>query len=161
MPFISNDVTFAVRTARPAEDLTPTVRAIVHELNPVVAVPNVQSMDDIAAASIADSRFETQLVTIFSALALLLAAVGTYGVLAYDVAARMHELGVRVALGAMSQDVIRVVARRTLALVIPGLALGLLGALAVTRVLQKSLFEVTPTDPPTMLAVAGLCCWWR
>jgi putative ABC transport system permease protein len=68
----------------------------------------------------------------------------------------MHELGVRVALGAMSQDVIRVVARRTLALVIPGLALGLLGALAVTRVLQKSLFEVTPADPATMLAVAGV-----
>jgi len=156
MPFISNDVTFVMRSARSAEELTPTVRAIVHELNPVVAVRNVQSMDDIASASIADSRFETQLVTIFSALALLLAAVGTYGVLAYDVAARMHELGVRVALGAMSQDVIRVVTRRMLALVVPGLALGLIGALAVTRVLQKSLFEVTPTDPATMLAVAGV-----
>jgi len=156
MPFISNDVTFTLRTARSAQELTPTVRAIVHELNPVVAVRNIQAMDDIAAASIADSRFEAQLVTIFSALALLLAAVGTYGVLAYDVAARMHELGVRVALGAMPQDVIRVVARRTLALVIPGLALGLLGALAVTRVLQKSLFEVTPADPATMLAVAGV-----
>ena len=95
-------------------------------------------------------------MTIFAALALLLAAVGTYGVLAYDVAARTHELGVRVALGAVSHDVVGVVVRRTLALVVPGLALGLIGALAVTRVLQKSLFEVTPTDPATLVAVSGV-----
>ena len=94
-------------------------------------------------------------MTIFAALALLLAAVGTYGVLAYDVAARTHELGVRVALGAVSGDVVRVVVRRMLALIIPGLALGLIGALAVTRVLQKSLFEVTATDPATLVAVSG------
>ena len=87
---------------------------------------------------------------------MLLAAVGTYGVLAYDVAARTHELGVRVALGAVSHDVVRVVARRTLALVVPGLLIGLIGALAVTRVLQKSLFEVTPTDPATLVAVSGV-----
>ena len=153
--FIRN-VTFVVRTARTAPDLTPSLRAIVHALNPVVALRNIRSMDDAAAASTADSRFETQLLTIFAALALLLAAVGTYGVLAYDVAARAHELGVRVALGAVSHDVVRVVVRRTLALVIPGLALGLIGALAVTRVLQKSLFEVTPTDPATLVAVSGV-----
>ena len=87
-----------------------------------MALRNIRSMDDVVAASIADSRFETRLLTIFAALALLLAAVGTYGVLAYDVAARTHELGVRVALGAVSDDVVRVVVRRTLALVIPGLA---------------------------------------
>jgi putative ABC transport system permease protein len=113
-------------------------------------------MDDVIDGSIADSRFETRLLTIFAALALLLAAVGTYGVLAYDVAARTHELGVRVALGAVSHDVVGVVVRRTLALVIPGLGLGLIGALAVTRVLQKSLFEVTPTDPATLVAVSGV-----
>src|SRR5262249_51820799 len=156
MPFFSNDVTFAVRTARSVADMAPTLRAIVHELNPVVAVRNIQSMDDVAAASIADTGFETRLLTIFAALALLLASVGTYGVLAYDVAARMHELGVRVALGALSGDVVRVVGRRTLALVIPGLLIGLAGALAVTRVLQKSLFEVTPSDPETLLAVSGV-----
>jgi predicted permease len=153
--FIRN-VTFVVRTARTAPDLTPSLRAIVHVLNPVVALRNIRSMDDAAAASTADSRFETRLLAIFAALALLLAAVGTYGVLAYDVAARTHELGVRVALGAVSHDVVRVVVRRTLALVIPGLALGLIGALAVTRVLQKSLFEVTPTDPATLVAVSGV-----
>ncbi|MEP6496222.1 MAG: ABC transporter permease, partial [bacterium] len=154
-PFI-RDVNFAVRTARAAGELAPSFRAIVHELSPMLAVRNIRSMDDAAAASIANSRFETRLLTIFAALALLLAAVGTYGVLAYDVAARTHELGVRVALGAVSHDVVRVVVRRTLALVIPGLVLGLIGALAVTRVLEKSLFEVTPTDPATLVAVSGV-----
>lgn len=149
-------VTFAMRTGRNAQDLAPTLRAIVKELNPVVALRNIQSMDDIAAASIGDSRFETRLLAIFAALALLLAAVGTYGVVAYDVAARKHELGVRVALGAVSGDVVQVVVRRTLALVIPGLVLGLIGALVVTRVLRKSLFEVTPTDPATLVAVSGV-----
>ena len=153
--FIRN-VTFVVRTARTAPDLTPSFRAIAHELNPVVALRNIRSMDDVVAASIGDARFETRLLAIFAALALLLAAVGTYGVVAYDVAARAHELSVRVALGAMSHDVVRVVVRRMLALVIPGLVLGLLGAGAVTRVLRKSLFEVTPTDPATLLAVSGV-----
>jgi predicted permease len=150
------DVTFAVRTARTAQELTPSLRAIVHELNPVVALREIRSMDDAASASTAGSRFETRLLAIFAALALLLAAVGTYGVLAYDVAARTHELGLRVALGALSGDVVRVVVRRTMALVIPGLAIGLLGTLAVTRVLEKSLFEVTPTDPATLVAVSGV-----
>ena len=153
--FVRN-VTFAVRTARTAEELTPSLRAIVHALNPVVAVRDIRSMDDAATASTADSRFETQLLAIFAALALLLAAVGTYGVLAYDVAARTHELGIRVALGAVAGDVVQVVVRRTLALVIPGLVIGLIGALAVTRVLQKSLFEVTPSDPATLFAVSGV-----
>ena len=155
VPFINN-VNFVVRTARTAPDLAPSFRAIIHELNAGVPARNIRSMDDVVAASIGDSRFETRLLVIFAALALLLAAVGTYGVLAYDVAVRTHELGVRVALGAVSGDVVRVVVRRTLALVIPGLALGLIGALAVTRVLQKSLFEVTPTDPGTLVAVSGV-----
>jgi len=155
VPFINN-VNFVVRTARTAPDLAPSFRAIAHELNPVVALRNIRSMDDVVAASMADPRFETRLLAIFAALALLLAAVGTYGVLAYDVAARTHELGVRVALGAVSHDVIRVVVRRTLALVVPGLALGLIGALAITRVLRQSLFEVTATDPATLLVVAGV-----
>jgi len=151
--FIRN-ASFVVRTARTSADIAPSLRAIAAELNPVVALRNIQSMDDAADASMAGSRFETRLLAIFAALAMLLAAVGTYGVLAYDVAARRHELGVRVALGAVSGDMVRVVARRTLALVIPGLLIGLIAAVAVTRVLEKSLFEVTPTDPATLAAVS-------
>lgn len=155
VPFINN-VNFVVRTSRTAQDLAPSLRAIVHEMNPLVPARSIRSMDDVVAASMGDSRFETRLLAIFAALALVLAAIGTYGVLAYDVAARTHELGVRVALGAVSHDVVGVVARRTLGLVVPGLALGLIGATAVTRVLQKSLFEVTPTDPATLVAVSGV-----
>ena len=153
--FISS-VRFAVRTSRTAQDLTPSLRAIVHELNPVVALRNIRSMDDIAAASIANSRFETRLLTIFAALALLLAAVGTYGV------ARVRRRSAN-ARAWCSRRARRRVARRgpsrrrrTLALVLPGLLIGLIGALAVTRVLQKSLFEVTPTDPATLVAVSGV-----
>jgi len=155
MPFISN-VTFAVRTTRSAPDLARSLRAILHDLNPAVPAGSIRSMDDVIATSIADSRFESRLVALFAALALLLAAVGTYGVVAFDVAARTHELGVRVALGAKSNDVVRVVMRRMLLLVVPGLALGLLGAFALTRVLQTSLFEVTPTDPATLISVSGV-----
>jgi putative ABC transport system permease protein len=89
-------------------------------------------------------------------LALLLAAVGIYGVLAYSVAERTHEIGIRVALGAQSRDVARMVMRRTLALSLPGVALGVMGALAVTRVLDRLLFGVKPNDPATLVAVAAL-----
>jgi putative ABC transport system permease protein len=155
IPFINN-VNFTVRTTRTTRDLAPSLRAILYQLSPVVPALNIRPMDEVVAASIGDSRFETRLLSGFAALALVLAAVGTYGVLAYDVAARTHELGVRVALGAVPHDVVGLVVRRTLALVIPGLLIGLIGALAVTRVLRKSLFEVTPTDPATLVAVSGV-----
>ncbi len=155
IPFIS-DVNFTVRTTRTAEELAPSIRAIIRQLSPLVPARNIRPMDEVVATSMGDSRFETRLLLIFAALALVLAAVGTYGVLAYDVAARTHELGVRVALGAVPHDVVGVVMRRTLALVVPGLVLGLVGSIAITRVLQQSLFEVTPTDPATLVAVSGL-----
>jgi putative ABC transport system permease protein len=97
----------------------------------------------------------------FSALALLLAAIGTYGVLAHDVASRTHEIGLRVALGARRGDIVRVVARRTLGVVIPGIVIGLAGAAMSTSVLRKSLFQVTPTDGPTLAWVAITLCAWR
>ncbi len=153
--FIRN-ATFAVRTRRTAGELGPSLRAAARQLNPGVALRDLRSMDDAADATVADARFEARLLGIFAALALLLAAVGTYGVIAYDVTARTREFGVRIALGAVPGDVVRLVVRRTLGLVLPGLLIGLAGALAVTRVLQRSLFEVTPTDPATLAAVAGL-----
>jgi putative ABC transport system permease protein len=147
---------FAVRTALTAQDLTPSLRALVHELNPVVALRNIRLLEDVAAASIGDVLFATRRLAIFAALAVLRAAVGTYGVVAHDVGARVHALGIRVALGAVSGALVQVVVRRTLALVIPGLVLGLIAALAVTLMLPKSLFEVTRTDPVTLMAVSGV-----
>jgi len=87
-----------------------------------------------------------------------LAAIGTYGVLAHDVASRTHEIGLRVALGAGRGDIVRVVALRTLGVVIPGIVIGLAGAAMSTSLLRKSLFQVTPTDGPTMVWVAITLC---
>jgi putative ABC transport system permease protein len=92
----------------------------------------------------------------FSLLALLLAVVGIYGVLAYSVAQRTHEIGIRMALGAEAGDVLRMVLRRTLALAATGIAIGAAAALAATRVLAKFLFEVKPSDPATFVTVAAL-----
>jgi putative ABC transport system permease protein len=157
-PWFGRQLTFVVRTARPAGDVAQSMRAILHEIDPSMAIRRLAPMEDVLSSSVAQPRFEMQLVTIFSALALLLAAIGTYGVLAHDVASRTHELGLRVALGAGRGDIVRVVARRTLAVVIPGIAIGLAGAAMSTSVLRKSLFQVTPTDGPTLAWVAITLC---
>jgi putative ABC transport system permease protein len=157
-PWFGRQLTFVVRTARPAADVAQSMRAILHEIDPSMAIRRLAPMEDVISSSVAQPRFEMQLVTIFSALALLLAAIGTYGVLAHDVASRTHELGLRVALGAGRGDVVRVVARRTLGVVIPGIAIGLAGAAMSTSVLRASLFQVTPTDAPTLVWVAITLC---
>jgi len=113
-------------------------------------------MQDLVAESTAEPRFQTRLLGTFSLLALVLSAVGIYGVLAYSVAQRTHEIGVRMALGAERRDVLGMVLRRTLVLAGAGVALGTAGALAVTRVLARFLYEITPTDPVTFIAVAAL-----
>ena len=157
-PLFARQLTFVVRTARPAGDVAPAMRAILHAIDPSMAVRRLVPMEDVLSSSVAQPRFEMELVTIFSALALLLAAVGTYGVLAHDVASRTHEIGLRVALGAQRGDIVRVVARRTLGVVIPGIVIGLAGAAMSTSVLRKSLFQVTPTDGPTLAWVAITLC---
>ena len=100
--------------------------------------------------------FQTRLIAIFSILALLLAAIGVYGVLACAVAERTREIGIRMALGPEKSGITRMVLRCSLLLVTVGISLGVLGALAVTRVLAKFLFEVKPTDLPTFIVVAAL-----
>jgi putative ABC transport system permease protein len=148
------DVTFVVRTAQRPTDIGPLLRAVVHQADPGLAVQQIRSMDDVATDSMADARFEARLLALFAALALLLAAVGTYGVLAYNVAARTHEIGLRVALGADRSDIGRLVLGSTLGMALPGIVLGLAGSAAVTGVLTKSLFQVKPTDPATLASVA-------
>jgi len=157
-PWFALQLTFVIRTARPAGDVAPSMRAVLHAIDPSMAVRRLAPMDDVLSSSVAQPRFEMELVTIFSAIALLLAAVGTYGVLAHDVASRTHEIGLRVALGAGRGDIVRVVALRTLGVVIPGIVIGLAGAAMSTSLLRKSLFQVTPTDGPTMVWVAITLC---
>ena len=113
-------------------------------------------MQDLIAATTAELRFQTRLLGVFAILAVALAAVGIYGVLAYSVAQRTHEIGIRMALGAQAADVLWMVFGRTLALVCAGIAIGAAGALGLTRVLSKFLFEVKPSDPATFAAVALL-----
>jgi ABC-type antimicrobial peptide transport system permease subunit len=113
-------------------------------------------MDATISATVAEPLFQARLIGAFSAFALLLAGIGIYGVVAYSVAERTHEIGIRVALGADRGHVVWLVLRRILMLVAPGVALGLAGALAVTRVLTTLLFGVKPNDPATLAAVAAL-----
>jgi len=118
------------------------------------------------SSSIAQPRFRTLLLGLFGALAVALAAIGLYGVLAYTVTQRTHEIGIRMALGAQMRDVLSLIVRQGMTLAVAGVALGLMAALALTRVLSSMLYEVKPTDPITfgsvallLTAVAFLACF--
>jgi ABC-type antimicrobial peptide transport system permease subunit len=116
----------------------------------------LRSMDGVFADSVSRQRFLSQLLSIFAGVALLLAAIGTYGVLSYLVTERRREIGIRVALGASSSGIVRLVLRQGLGLTVGGIVLGVLGALALARVTRSLLFGVSPTDPMTYLLVAGV-----
>jgi putative ABC transport system permease protein len=121
-----------------------------------VPVFNVREMDQVIVEANSDARIEAQLLGIFAGLALLLAAVGIYGVMSYLVAQRTQELGIRMALGAQPLDVLRLVLERGAMLTVAGLAIGLVAAFAITRLLSKLLFGVSATDPLTFFGVAML-----
>jgi ABC-type antimicrobial peptide transport system permease subunit len=113
-------------------------------------------MDQIVARSVADRRFALELLGVFAVLALLLAAIGIYGVMSYSFSQRTHEFGIRVALGAQQLDILRMALREGMRIVAIGLAAGLIGAAIVTRVFRSMLFEVGPADPTTFLSVAAI-----
>jgi len=152
--FWLNQMTFAVRTASNPQQLAAAMRAVLHDVDRDQPVMAMSTMQEMVATSTAEPRFQTRLLGVFALLALALAVVGIYGVFAYSVAQRTHEIGIRMALGAEAGNVLRMVLRRTLLLTGAGVALGTLGALAVTRALAAFLFEVKPNDPATFAAVA-------
>ena len=115
-----------------------------------------KTMDEYLASSVAAPRFNTTLLTIFAAVALVLTIVGLYGVMSYSVAQRTNEIGIRMALGAQTKDVLSLVVKQGFKLVLLGLAIGLLGAFALMRLIASLLFGVTTKDPLTFAAVAGL-----
>ncbi len=121
-----------------------------------IPVSDIQSMDELMAVSVAQRRFTMMLLGTFAALALILAAVGIYGLIACFVSQRTHEIGVRIALGAQRRDVLRLVMGDGARLALAGIALGVAGALATTRVMASLLFEVKPADPATYALVAIL-----
>jgi putative ABC transport system permease protein len=152
-PGFLDHISFVVQSNTPA---AASLRSIIRRLDSDLPVQSITTMDSIVAASLSDTRSQTRLLAIFSILALLLAAIGIYGVLAFSVAQRTHEIGIRMALGADTPDILWMVLGRTLALTGTGLLIGLPGALALTRILKKFLFEVTPADPLTYSAVISI-----
>jgi putative ABC transport system permease protein len=137
-------------------NLAPAVRQQIWAINPNLPIVDVMSMEQRLAESIASRRFQTLIFGIFAAVALVIAAVGIYGVISYAVSQRTHEIGVRMALGAQARDVLRMVIWRGLSLALIGVALGLAAALALTRVMKNLLFEVSATDPGTFALIALL-----
>jgi putative ABC transport system permease protein len=155
-PDFIDHMTFAVRTAAQPASMATAMRGVLQEVDRNQPAQSITAMTDLVATTTAEPQFQTRLIAIFSMLALLLAAIGVYGVLACAVAERTREIGIRMALGAEKSDITRMVLRRSLLLVTVGVSLGVVGALAVTRVLATFLFEVKPTDLPTFLVVAAL-----
>jgi len=162
-----NTVGFAMRSKVVPMALSSSVRAVVHDIDPHQAIAKLRSMEAVLSSSIAQPRFRTLLLGLFGALAVLLAAVGLYGVVVYTVTQRTHEIGIRMALGAQMRDVLSLIVRWGMTLAVAGVAIGLMAALALTRVLSSMLYEVRPTDPITfgsvgllLTAVAFLACYF-
>jgi len=152
-PYPSSSMNVVVRTTVESSELVDTLRRKVRALSPDVPV-KFTTMEASLAENTAAPRFRTLLLAIFAGLAACLAMAGVYGVMAYVVGQRSSEIGLRMALGASSSDVLRLILRRGLALAGFGLILGLAGALAMSRLLTSILFEVKPNDPLTYIGVA-------
>ena len=150
--FLLGHMTYVVRSELGA-NVAPAMRTVLRTVDPRVPAQQLMSMDDALMEVAAEPVFQTRVLSVFATLALLLAAIGTYGVLAYDVTERSREIALRMALGATPGAVVRMVLRRTGTLALAGAAAGVLGSIAVTGVLSKSLYDVRPTDPSTMAAV--------
>jgi putative ABC transport system permease protein len=144
-----------IRAQGDPSNLAAAVRREVKAIDPDQPVAAVKTMDEWLTTSVSAPRYRTSLLGLFALVALILASTGIYGVMSYSVAQRTHEIGVRMALGAGRFHVLRLVVRQGMGLVGIGVVLGLIGAVALTRVMSSLLFEVTPKDPLTFTAVAA------
>jgi putative ABC transport system permease protein len=151
-----NDIVFVVRTAPHATGIPDGIRRAIARIDPSIPIYDDRPLASLLGASIARQRFAMTLFAVFSAVALLLAAIGVYGVMAYSVSRRTREIGVRMALGARTGDVLRLVFGHGLRIVAAGLGTGVVGALLLTRLLESLLFGVSTHDPATFVTAAGL-----
>jgi len=146
-------MTLVIRTTGDPAAIASSARQVIQTLDPEQPVADVQTMERLLADSISRARFSTLLLTVFGIVAMILAAVGIYGVMSYSVTQRTHEIGIRMALGAQGRDVLALVVREGLILTVCGLAIGLAGAFALTRIMSSLLFNVSATDPLTFAAI--------
>jgi ABC-type antimicrobial peptide transport system permease subunit len=156
----------ALRTVGDPLALADVLRSSIREVDAELPVVGLRTMDEVVAGSVAGPRFTMVLLSLFAGVALLLGAVGIYGVIAYTVSQRRKELGIRMALGAGYRDTTGMVLAQGMKLMAMGLLLGVVGALALTRLLSGLLFGVRPNDPLTFIAVSlvlasigALACW--
>ncbi|MDQ3686028.1 MAG: ABC transporter permease, partial [Acidobacteriota bacterium] len=169
VPFLQSPragMSIAVRTTSEPASLTAAVRQAVLEIDKDQPIYSVRTMEQILSESVASRRLSMTLFSLLAGLALLLATVGIYGVIAYTVSSRTHEIGVRVALGAQTGDVLRLILKQGLVLILSGVTVGILTAFLLSRVLASLIFEVSATDPATfvvvpllLVAVALLACY--
>jgi putative ABC transport system permease protein len=155
-PYFLGSMTYVVRAASAPAAVAAGMRAALRDEDRNLPAGAIVSMSDVLQRSTADPRFQARLLGAFAAIALVLAALGTYSVLAYSVVQRTYEIGIRIALGARRSAVLWMILRRTAVLAGIGVAIGLAAALATTRVLATALFEIKPGDPSTLAAVAVL-----
>ncbi|MDP9337844.1 MAG: ABC transporter permease [Acidobacteriota bacterium] len=148
----------AVRTSSPPNNMVSAVSSAVHAIDSDQPVTDVMSMDDLIATSLSQRRFSMLLLAAFAGLALLLAAVGIYSVLAFAVRRRVREIGIRMALGAEVKDILRLIVSEGMKPALIGVGIGIAGALALVRVLASLIFGISATDPVTFTAVAALLC---
>jgi len=147
------EMNLVVRAAGDPAQLTSAIRTEVQALDKDVPIYSIRTMDDLVSESVAKPRFRTLLLAIFAAVALILAAVGIYGVMSYYVTQRTHEIGIRMALGASSTHVMRMVVGQGMALALAGVGVGLAGSFALTRLISSLLYEVSANDPATFVVI--------
>jgi predicted permease len=157
---------FAIRTSSPGARIIPAIRDAVRSIDPTIAVADIQTMDQRVSNAGALRLFQTSLFGIFAAVALFLAAIGLYALMAFSVRQRTNEIGIRIALGAQPANVLKLILAQGLLLTILGISIGVAGALALTRFLSSLVYGIAPTDPATfigvslvLIAAALLACW--
>ena len=155
-PFLASRTNLIIRTTADPLSLTSAVRREVQALDPTQPVFNVSTMEQTLEQSLVTQRLSMTLLVLLASLALILAAVGLYGVMSYTVTQRSHEIGIRMAIGAQKRDVFKMVIGRGMMLTLIGVAFGLLGAFGLTRLMSTMLFGVNPTDPVTFASIGVL-----
>jgi putative ABC transport system permease protein len=162
----NNEIAVFLRGASDSAGLKQAVTRIVHAVDPELPVYGVRAMPEMMAASLARRRFSLSLMAVFGALALFLASIGIYGVMAYAVSQRAQEFSIRMALGALPRDILLIALRPGAKLTLVGVLVGLMAAQGTTRLMASLLFNVSPADPITLIgvpialaAVALLACW--